>query len=158
MHAKQSDFPRFGSNLIPAFCMHAQLHTSGIREGRAADIGLWIVDCVQAVRNCYHLTSPHPIVSSLIILTVIALSHALAHLALPTIEAREPCRVLIAMPCHDSTTIASHASPSCRPCSDLLYGGGIVSRTRLIVWSIRFLDQRSEAQTRTKKALARKQA
>jgi len=104
------------------------VHTSGIREGCAADIGLWIVDCVQAVRNCYHLTSPHPIASSLIILTVIALSHALAHLALPTIEAREPCRVLIAMPCHDSTTIASHASPSRRPCSALLYGGGIPPR------------------------------
>jgi hypothetical protein len=105
------------------------VHTSGIREGCAADTGLWIVDCVQAVRNFYHLTSPHPIASSLlIILTVIALSHALAHLALPRIEAREPCRALIAMPCHDVTTIASHASPSRRPCSTLLYGGGIPPR------------------------------
>jgi hypothetical protein len=124
MHAKQSDFPRFGSNLVPAFRMHLQPYTPVASEGVVQQI----VDHSQEARNCYNLTSPHPIASSLIILTVIAFSHALAHLALPTIKAREPCRVLIAMPCHDVTTIASHASPSRRPCSALLYGGGIPPR------------------------------
>jgi hypothetical protein len=56
------------------------------------------------------LTSLHLVVSSLIVLAVTALSHALAHLALPTIGARElPCRVLIAVPRHDVMTIASNA-------------------------------------------------
>jgi len=59
------------------------------------------------------LTSLRLVVSSSIILTVTALSHALAHLAhlaLPAIKARGlPCRVLIAVPRHDVMTIASNA-------------------------------------------------
>jgi hypothetical protein len=61
MHAKHSDFPRFGSYLVPTIHTTTPLHTSGIIDGFALR---QILHCGQGVRNAYHshLTSSRRLV------------------------------------------------------------------------------------------------